>query len=127
MEINSMEGAEVLLDALSPHSTRRVGSFQDLALALQSGAGPALVELPWGEKRDGELYETHQLVLTRVEGDRVYFINALKSQLPEGTVIVGMSKGPIRRVEPHGEESMTVSTFVELFDRVKKALVQNPQ
>jgi hypothetical protein len=93
-------------------------------MALKRGEKQLLVEVPWGEVRGGETHERHQLILTRLEAGRVYFINALHTDAPVGATIEGQGRGPQRRVEAMGEESMAVDRFRALFERGGKGLLK---
>jgi len=122
---NSIEQAQALFGALTNEPTHLTNSAEEVLQKLQAGAKDVLVELPWGEERNGEVHARHQIILTHVSGGRVYFINALKSNLAPGTVIQGTSKGPVRRVETNGEESMETERFVALFQQGGKAMIQD--
>lgn len=122
---NSIEQAQALFGALTNSPTHLTSSADEVIQLLQRGAKDVLVELSWGEERDGEVHERHQIILTHVAAGRVHFINALKSHLAPGTVIQGAGKGPVRRVEPNGEESMELERFVALFQQGGKAMIQD--
>ena len=119
---NSIEQAQQLWAALTNQATQLSTDAQQVLAALRAGQAQVLVEVPWGEVRDGETHETHQLILKRLEGDRVYFINALKGNEPVGAVIEG--RGPRRRVEAGGLESMTVAEFGALFEFGGKGMLR---
>jgi hypothetical protein len=121
---NSIEQAQSLYRALTNQERPLTDSPEALVQALRDGQTNLLVELPWGEVRDGEVHELHQVVLTRFEDRRVYFINPLKGQESVGTVLEGEGKGPQRRIEAHGEESMDLVRFVALFANGGKALLK---
>lgn len=112
---NDLQEAQRLYGALTNQPTRLTGSPHDVLAALRAGEENVLVELPWNEVRAGETHERHQLVLRRVEGERVYFINALKTPGAPGTELGGPEQGPLRRIEEAGEESMPLANFVTLF------------
>lgn len=122
---HSLEAAQVLFGALAGAPTHLTDSAAEVLGLLSAGATDVLVEVPWGEVRDGEVHERHQIILTRVSAGRVHFINALKSHQPSWTVITGPGKGPERRVEPTGEESMDLGRFVSLFEQGGKAMIQD--
>lgn len=122
---NSIEQAQALFGALTNARTHLTDSAEEVLKRLHGGAKDVLVELPWGEVRDGELHDRHQIILTGVAGGRVHFINALKSPHAPGTVIQGEGKGPERRLEPNGEESMEIDRFVSLFKQGGKAMIQD--
>ncbi|HEY9854292.1 MAG TPA: hypothetical protein V6D05_01055 [Stenomitos sp.] len=122
---NSIEQAQALFGALTNAPTHLTSSADEVLKTLQAGAKDVLVELPWGEERNGEVHARHQIILTHVSAGRVHFINALKSDLAPGTVIQGTAKGPMRRVEPNGEESMETERFVALFQQGGKAMIQD--
>lgn len=122
---NSIEQAQALFSALTNEPTHLTRSADEVLQRLQAGAKDILVEVLWGEERAGEVHDRHQIILTRVSADRVYFINALKSHQAPGSVIQGLGKGPERRVEPSGEESMKLERFVQLFEQGGKAMIQD--
>lgn len=122
---NSLEQAQALFGALTNEPTHLTTSAEEVLRHLQEGAKDVLVEVPWGEERNGELHARHQIILTRVAAGRVHFINALKSPLAPGTVLHGAGKGPERRLEPDGEESMELGRFVALFQAGGKAMIQD--
>ncbi len=122
---NSIEQAQALFGALTNEPTHLTDSADEVLMALNGGAKDVLVEVPWGEERAGELHERHQIILTRAAAGRVFFINALKSGQAPGTLIQGTGKGPERRLEPTGEESMELERFVTLFKSGGKAMLQD--
>lgn len=122
---NSIEQAQALFGALTNEPTHLTASTEEVLRRMQAGATDILVEVPWGEERDGELHERHQIILTHLAAGRVCFINALKSHQAPGTVIQGAGKGPERRLEPNGEESMDLERFIALFKAGGKAMIQD--
>ena len=87
---------------------------------------PAAVAVPVPDVQhpDGETHDRHQVILTRLEQGRVYFLNALHASAPVGATIEGQGKGPQRRVEALGEESMALERFKALFARGGKAMLK---
>lgn len=120
----TIEQAQRLYQAVTNRPTRLTASVEEVLKALKRGETQILVELPWGEVRGSETHDRHQVILSRLEAHRVYFVNALHAQAPVGAVIEGLGKGPHRRVEALGEESMPVDRFSALFARGGKAMLK---
>lgn len=121
---NTIEQAQRLYEAVNNRPTRLTSSAEEVVQALKRGESQILTELPWGEVRHGETHERHQVILTRVEAGRVFFINALHTNAPAGVTIEGQGKGPQRRIEAMGEESMALDRFRALFERGGKAMLK---
>lgn len=121
---NSLEQAQRLYEAVSNKRTRLTGSADEVLQALKRGETQVLAELPWGEIRDGVTHDRHQVILQRVQAGRIYFINALHADAPIGATLEGQGKGPQRRVEALGEESMALDRFSALFARGGKAMLK---
>jgi hypothetical protein len=121
----SIEQAQKLYEAVSNRKSRLTRSLDEVVEAMKAGEAHVLVELPWGEVRDGETHDRHQVIVTRLAPGRVFFVNALHSGAPVGTVIEGLGKGPTRRVEPSGEESMGLDRFRSLFDKGGRAMLKS--
>ena len=122
---NGIEQAKRLYEAVMGRPTHLSASVDEVLAALERGEKQLLVEVPWGEVRDGETHERHQLILTRLEAGRVYFVNALHATAPVGTTLEGREQGPQRRVEGLGEESMELDRFKALFARGGQAMLKN--
>lgn len=120
---NSIEAACRMYEALTGQRHRVTDRLEEVLGALKSGLKDVLVEVDWGEQRRGELHDRHQVILQRVAGGRVYFINALKNPGAVGDSLGGPDKGPVRRVEEHGEESMDEPAFVALFAQGGKGML----
>lgn len=71
---------------------RGTRDFTRIVNALRSGKGDVIVEVPWASGH----YQ--QLILTRIEGDRVYFLNPNKSS--------DLSRPFARRAEAQGESAL---------------------
>lgn len=119
--MNTLEGAKLLMEALTNQPQQLTRDLDQVLRALQGGRSSIVVEIPWGEKREGEVHDRHQILLMRLEGPRVFFINALKNPDPVGSIIRG--RGPDRRVEPKGEESMALDAFRALFTQQGQAML----
>ena len=115
---SQLDQTQRLLAAVMGTDARQSDSFDDVRKAFAEGKPDVVVELPWYE--DGS---THQLILTRLQGDRVYFINPLgHGDARAGTVLQDGGLG--RRVEEDNTESSTVSDFEKLFGAGKaRALI----
>lgn len=119
----SIEQTQALYQAALGKATRLTASAEDLKKLLSAGKTPVVVELAWGQVVNGVSHDRHQVLPTRVEGQRIYFINALKTAASPGGEIEGPGKGPRRRLEANGEESMELNRFLTLFGRGGKALL----
>jgi hypothetical protein len=124
VQLNTIEHAKRMYEAVTNRPTRLTTSVDDVLAALKRGESQILVELPWGEVRAGETHERHQVILMRLAQSRVYFVNALHADAPVGATLDGQGKGPQRRVEALGEESMALDRFTELFKRGGKGLLK---
>lgn len=120
---SSIEQTQALYQATLGKATRLTASPEEVKKLLAAGQTPVVVELPWGQVVNGVSHDRHQLIPTRVAGQRLYFINALKTAAAPGSEIDGPGKGPKRRLEANGEESMALSSFLTLFGRGGKALL----
>lgn len=120
---SSIEDAKRLYQAILPQPLRLTDLMGDLAGALRAGERNILVELPWGERRAGERHDRHLVIIKRVADQRVFFVNALKNPDPVGATIAGPDRGPTRRVEPGGEESMPLEAFSALFAQGGRAMI----
>lgn len=86
---------------------KRATSFAAVEKALSDGKHRVVVEVPWYADSG-----THQLILTRIEGDRIHFYNPAPS--------IGSFKQTLaRRKEPDGTESAKLDDLRQLFDSVK--------
>lgn len=121
---NTIEQAQQFYHALTGRQTHLSASGAEVLSALDTETAPLLVELPWGERRGDELHARHEVLLTRFANGRIYFINALKTDLPVGSIIEGHEKGPTRRIEPAGEESLDLESFLTLFNAGGTAMIR---
>ncbi len=99
-------------------------SYETLLQALLRGERGIIAEIPWNEEIDGELVAAAQIVITRLENERIWFSTNLPQ--PEGlTGIVGGGEGlgPLRVIEPSLEESMDLGTLKEQFQKGGSAIV----
>jgi len=99
-------------------------SYETLLQALLRGERGIIAEIPWNEEIDGELVAAAQIVITRLENERIWFSSNLPQ--PEGiTGIVGGGEGlgPLRVIEPSLEESMDLGTLKEQFQKGGSAIV----
>lgn len=120
---NSIEQTQRMYQATLGKPTKLTASVEELKRLLAAGKTPVVVELAWGQRAGDEVHERHQIMPTRVDAQRVYFINALKTPVAPGSVIEGPGKGPKRRLEMNGQESMELAGFLALFARGGKALL----
>lgn len=123
MDPNTIEQSALLYEALTNQPVAISSTFEEVLALLRAQQPDILVEVSWKERRDREYHDRHQLILTRLEGDRIFFINALKTTKPAGTMIGGPEQGPLRRLEASGEESMETALFMTLFALGGKALI----
>lgn len=119
----TMEQAQRLYSALSAEPTRLARTVDEALKALTVPNATVLIELPWNEVRNGERHERHQVIATKVAGDRIYFINALKTPAKPGDVLGGRDKGPLRRHEENGQESMDLASFKRLYAQGGQAML----
>jgi thiamine pyrophosphate-dependent acetolactate synthase large subunit-like protein len=118
-----MDQARALYAALTGQPTHLAASLDEALKVVLSGKGPVVVELPWGEVHQGERHERHQVIVTRVANNRVYFINALKNKARPGQTLGGPGAGPVRRMEADGEESMDLAGFKAVYARGGQAML----
>lgn len=113
--VKEIEQTKVIYEAVLDTPTRLSHTADEVLDALTQDRHP-VVEIPWGERIGDELYEHHQIVLTRLQDERVYFANSLPNaqEVAAGAVLGGPEQGPERRMEGSGEQSMTVVLFREL-------------
>ena len=123
VEPDSLEQAARLYTALTNEPMRISTSYDEIVKALQSGVKSVPVEIPWKERRGSDYHERHQVIVTHIADGRVYFINALKTAKPPGTTVGGVDQGPLRRLEPSGEESIETPMFLTLFMSGGKAML----
>lgn len=121
---DSIEQTGALLQALFLQPTRMTQSLADVLKAIEAGKTNIVVELPWAEMRPEGHYERHQVILLRIAHGRAYFDNPLKTAALPGSEIGGVGKGPLRRLEANGEESMDLAFFITLFENGGKALLR---
>jgi hypothetical protein len=99
-------------------------SYESLSEALKRGEHGIIAEIAWDEEIDGEFIAKAQIVINRLENERIYFSSNLPQ--PEGiTGIVGGRKGlgPLRIIEPSQEESMDLATLKEQFQEGGSAII----
>jgi len=115
---SQLDQTQRLLAAVMGTSAEQSSRFDDVRKAFGDGKTDVVIELPWYE--DGS---THQLILTRVTGDRVFFINPLG----HGSAKAGsdlQDGGLRRRVEEDNTESAAVADVEKLFGAGKaRALI----
>ncbi|MBO9539864.1 hypothetical protein J7643_04630 [bacterium] len=81
--------------------------FSDVLKALKDGKHRVVIEVPW--YTDGC---THQLILSRIAGDRIHFLNTAKSS--------GRLKQTLpRRKEADGTESARIDDLRQLFESAR--------
>lgn len=122
MTETEIQKAERLYEALTGKDAQLTNDLATV-LAKVTPETPVLVEIPWGEMRQGELHDRHQIILTHVAGERIYFINALKTPAKPGETLGGPGKGPQRRFEANGEESMPLGQFQGIFRQGGRAMI----
>ena len=62
----SIEQAQKLYEAVSNRKSRLTRSLDEVVEAMKAGEAQVLVELPWGEVRNGETHDRHQVIVTRL-------------------------------------------------------------
>lgn len=103
-----------MLAQLNPNALGISTDWNEVLAALHRGGRSVIVDLAWPESfaQDGR----HELVLERLEGDRIYYFNPHATQgLAAGTLLPAIASLPERRVEGTGKESMTLAALSELF------------
>lgn len=114
----SIDITQQLLKNFTGENTSKTNDFNKIIEYLKSGKNGIIVNLLWNEQRDDKFYERHEIVLEKLEGNRIYFFNPLKTtNIKIGDVISGNNRGPKRRLEPHGFESMEISTLQNIFNQ----------
>lgn len=115
---SQLDQTQRLLGAVMGSAGDQSGKFDDVKKAFGAGKIDIVIELPWYP--DGS---THQLILTRLTDDHVYFINPLgHGDAKAGTALLDGSLP--RRVEDDNTESATLADFEKLFRGGKaKALI----
>jgi hypothetical protein len=91
MAKRQIKKTQTLMGAVMGSSRRGTRDFSRVLEALRAGRGDVVVEVPWVSGH----YQ--QLILRRLEGDRVYFYNPFKGDL---------SKPFERRAEAEGESAL---------------------
>jgi len=106
---SQLDQTQRLLSAVMGKEAEQSSKFEDVRQAFGAGKNDIVIELPWYE--DGG---THQLILTRLQADRTYFINPLgHGSAKAGTVL--QDGGLARRVEEDNTESAATSEVEKLF------------
>lgn len=100
-----LKRTHALMEALLGTPKKGSKHFSKVIAALNAGATDIPVEIPWYD--DGGF---HQILLQRLVGDRVYFLNPLPRK---GTTSLG--KLP-RRPEPDGLESALLMDLEQVFN-----------
>lgn len=115
---SQLDQTQRLLAAVMGTQAEQSSRFEDVRKAFSEGKSDVVIELPWYE--DGG---THQLILTRMQADRVYFINPLgHGNARAGTMLHDGGLG--RRVEEDNTESAAVADLERLFGTGKvRALI----
>lgn len=110
-----VKAARDRLAALSGRAPRLVGADAALA-ALRAGAHGVLAVVPWDEEVDGVAHPTNHLLLRGLDGDRLLVEHPLVAQVPAapGTALGGPGRGPLRRREAGGADSLALTTFAQL-------------
>ncbi|MNX71932.1 hypothetical protein D3C86_1032610 [compost metagenome] len=86
---------------------RAVSGFGDVLKALKNGKHRVVIEVPW--YADGG---THQLILSRIAGDRIHFYNTARAS--------GRLKQTLaRRKEADGTESARIDDLRQLFESAR--------
>lgn len=93
---------------------RESRNWDEVVAALAAGVSDVIVEVAW--QHPGEAPDRHELVLKRLNGDRIDFYNP-KSHgvLAVGTVLPANPTVPERRVEGMGFESLPALSLRDLF------------
>lgn len=91
MAKRQIKRTQILMGAVLGSRRRGTRDFARVVEALRAGKGEVVIEIPWGSGR----YQ--QLILRRIEGERVYFFNPFKGDL---------SKPFERRAEEEGESAL---------------------
>ncbi len=115
---SQLDQTQRLLAAVMGTDAEQSSRFDDVRKAFSEGKSDVVIELTWYP--DGG---THQLILTKLQGDRVYFINPLGHGASKaGTVL--QDGGLPRQVEEDNTESAAVADLEKLFGSSKaKALI----
>lgn len=115
---SQLDQTQRLLAAVMGTEAEQSSRFDDVRKAFSEGKSDVVIELPWYE--DGS---THQLILTKLQADRVYFINPLgHGNAKAGTVLQDGGLG--RRVEEDNSESAAIADLEKLFGTGKvRALI----
>jgi len=115
---SQLDQTQRLLAAVMGTDAEQTGRFDDVRKAFGDGKSDVVVELPWYE--DGS---THQLILTKLQGDRAYFINPLGHVGSKAGAVL-QDGGLQRRVEEDNTESAAVSDLEKVFgDGKARALI----
>lgn len=113
--VKEIQKTKMLYEALIGEAARLGATVDEVLAALGTGQHP-IVEVPWGERVRGEIVDHHQLVLTRLEDQRICFANSLPNahDAAAGAELGGAEQGPPRRMEASGEQSMSEEQFRQL-------------
>lgn len=115
--MDSNQELHILHRAIFGHELQESRDPEVILNKLKNGCSDIIVDLNWGEQREEEYHEKHKIVLQRIDGEKIIFFNPMghSDELEEGDTIEGEEKGPVRRVEGTGLESITVQDFIRWF------------
>ena len=121
---SDMELTRVMYEGILGEKAQVTTSLDGVLARLAGGEKGIIVEVPWDETINDERYDRAQIVLMRLSGDRVFYCNPLPGRHLQAGETGGVTgRGPFRRIEPSGEESMDVATFRRLFSQGGSAIL----
>jgi hypothetical protein len=109
-----IEDAKIMSDALNGGQSKITGDLKEILKEAAIHKDGVIMEIPFEAEVDGGYMEAITVVVTKVTKERVYFINPAKVSRAPGEITEKDKKGPNRRIEPDGFESMEIGELLKL-------------
>ena len=112
-----IEIAKVASDAVNEGSSYITDNLDKIFSQVNLQKDGVIIEIPWNITVNGEHQDAITVILMKVTGQRVYFINPVKVSNKPCEITEKDNKGPARIIEEDGFESMLIDDLVELSTR----------
>jgi hypothetical protein len=112
-----IEDAKVISDAINGGKSKITNDLKEILREAAVYKDGVIMELPFEVEMPDGFMEAVTVVVTKVTKERVYFINPAKVSKTPGEITEKDKKGPNRRIEADGSESMEITELLKISKR----------
>ncbi len=109
-----IELAKFASDAINGSESFITDDLKTIFKTINKNIDGVIIELPWDIDVNGEYQKSITIVATKVDQERIYFINPVKVSDTPTIITENDQKGPPRIIEVNGYESMLISDLEKI-------------